>query len=63
MVDANKLPKPTPAQAEEWMQLAEKASKEEDPKELLKTVSELCDKLDQREAMLKGRKPPSAAKP
>ncbi|HEV2402013.1 MAG TPA: hypothetical protein VGS27_34095 [Candidatus Sulfotelmatobacter sp.] len=63
MADANKLPKPTPAQAEEWMQFAEKAAKEQDPAKLMKTVEELCRKLDEREAMLKGRKPPSAAKP
>jgi hypothetical protein len=58
MPNASKLPKPVPSQTEEWKQLAEKASKEQDPKELMKTIDELCKKLDERL-----RKPPTTAKP
>lgn len=56
--DNNKLPQP---EREKWQDLAEKASKEQDPTELMKTVEELCKNLDEREARL--RKPPAPAKP
>jgi hypothetical protein len=59
MPDASK--KPTPPEREEWQDLAEKASKEQDPNQLMKLVNELCKKIDEREAAL--RKPPTAAKP
>lgn len=38
---------------EDWRDLAEKASREPDPKRLVELVKELCDKLEHREAVQK----------
>lgn len=35
---------------EEWQELAEKAAHEKDPGKMVEFISELCDKLDQRDA-------------
>lgn len=44
---------PDPSSNERWRELADKASKERDPKKLLETISQLCDALDARAAAQK----------
>ncbi len=54
------IPQPVrsePPVQEEWRDIAEKASHEQDPRKLLKLVDALCDTLDQRAAAQK-QKPP-----
>ena len=56
MPDNGKVSNPAAPPIEHWRELAEKASKEEDPKKLLQEVEELCNELEQREAKLRGPK-------
>lgn len=54
-----KPPSSAPApETEDWRDLAAKAAEEKDPKKMLELVSELCDKLDQREAARKSARQP-----
>jgi hypothetical protein len=50
------------SQAENWRDLAEQASKEQDPEALLATVRKLCQTLDRREPQIT-RRPPLPAQP
>jgi len=49
-----------PHEGEHWHELAERASKEQDPKKLVEEVEELCEELERREAEIRERR---AAKP
>ncbi len=53
MPDNGKVSNPPAPPTEHWRELAEKASKEQDPEKLLEEVEELCHDLEQREAMLR----------
>ena len=52
MPDTTKASTPAPQEPEHWRELAEKASKEQDPKKLLQEVEELCEELERRQAKL-----------
>lgn len=54
MPDDNKTSQPPPAQVERWRELAEKASKEQDPQLLIVEVQDLCQELEARVAKLRG---------
>lgn len=57
----DRKPEPVPSalqNPEDWRLIAEKASKETDPKKLLQLVQHLCDLLDRRDGS--ARKLPSA---
>lgn len=56
MSDDSKGRKPPLPETERWRGLAEKASKEQDPKKLLETVEELCEELEQG-GLLNRRRP------
>lgn len=45
--DGNQLDGSTPPIHDDWRELAEKASKEQDPKKLVDFVQRLCDEIDQ----------------
>lgn len=49
--DASTPSKPiTPAcRTQDWRQIAEQASKEQDPQKLLRLIQDLCDNLDHRD--------------
>jgi len=52
MPDPEKKAKP-PFRTEDWRELAKKASREPDPRKLLRLVEDLCDRLDQGDTKLK----------
>lgn len=56
MQEDRKIPEAPAAPGEHWKELAEKASKEQDPKKVLDAVEELCKELDEREAELNRRR-------
>jgi len=57
------LPKKPPATAsdpEEWREIAQKAANEKDPQKLIRLVENLCDKLDEQDALRKRLRKPTA---
>lgn len=46
--------------AEDWREIAAKASNEKDPQKLIKLVKSLCDKLDEQDAVRKRLRKPTA---
>ena len=46
---------------QDWRQIAEQATKEQDPEKLLQLVEQLCDALDAERAALRQRSTASAA--
>jgi hypothetical protein len=64
MFQNGKPPLPSKPDSEDWRALAERASKETDPKKMLELVQRLCDALEQCKAERKPqeipRRPPSA---
>jgi hypothetical protein len=48
----------TPPQSEDWRQIAERASRETNPKKLLELVRHLCALLEKHGAELKSSQPP-----
>ncbi len=59
----DEAPKPTTPETEDWRELAEKASNEQDPKKLLETVARLCDSIDKRQAAQAALRKGPPAKP
>ncbi len=55
-----KKPAARESDADAWREIAEKAAKEPDPSKLIKLVETLCDKLDEREALRKRLRKPTA---